>query len=451
MRIMSQRQFFGTDGIRGRVGEGHITPKFMAKLGWAVGKCLAKQPGARVIIGKDTRLSGYMIESALESGLNAAGVDVYLLGPMPTPGVAYLTRTFQAQVGVVITASHNPHHDNGIKFFSSGGMKLPDEVELNIEALLDEPMQVTDPEFLGRTYRVDDAAGRYIEFCKSSVPHFLSLRDMKIVVDCGNGATYHIAPNVFRELGAEVITLGVAPNGLNINDNSGSTQPATLQKAVKTHKADLGIAFDGDGDRVVMVDHHGQLVDGDEILYVIAKDSAAQGLLQGGGVVGTQMSNLGLEQALAAENIEFVRTKVGDRYVMQALKDKQWQLGGESSGHIVWLHSHTTGDGIVSALQVLSIMGRSGKSLHELLSGMCKCPQHLVNVSMPAKPSKAQQQAIDAAAAEVEAVLGDSGRVLLRPSGTEPLMRVMIEGNDGVIVKQKTELLAAQVAQILKG
>jgi phosphoglucosamine mutase len=446
---MTARQFFGTDGIRGCVGKGYITPKFMVKLGWAVGKALARKPGARVVIGKDTRLSGYMIESALESGLNSAGVDVYLLGPMPTPGVAYLTRTLQAQVGVVISASHNPYQDNGIKFFSSEGMKLPDEVELQIESLLDEPMEVVSPEQVGRAFRVNDAPGRYIEFCKSSLPHFMNLGGLKVVVDCAHGATYHIAPNVLRELGAEVIAIGISPDGLNINQGYGSIHPENLQKAVLDHKAHLGIAFDGDGDRVIMVDEQGNLVDGDEILYLIAMDSQRSGKLQGGGVVGTLMSNLGLEQALQEHNIPFARAKVGDRYVMQALQERQWQLGGESSGHIIWLHSQTTGDGIVSALQVLMIMRQRQQSLHELLNGMVKCPQELINVDMPHQPSQAQQAALDEAVAQMQEKLGNNGRILLRPSGTQPLMRVMVEARDEKLTQETAKQLANQVRKIL--
>ncbi len=446
---MTARQFFGTDGIRGCVGKGYITPKFMVKLGWAVGKALARKPGARVVIGKDTRLSGYMIESALESGLNSAGVDVYLLGPMPTPGVAYLTRTLQAQVGVVISASHNLYQDNGIKFFSSEGMKLPDEVELQIESLLDEPMEVVSPEQMGRAFRVNDAPGRYIEFCKSSLPHFMNLGGLKVAVDCAHGATYHIAPNVLRELGAEVIAIGISPDGLNINQGYGSIHPENLQKAVLDHKAHLGIAFDGDGDRVIMVDEQGNLVDGDEILYLIAMDSQRSGKLQGGGVVGTLMSNLGLEQALQEHNIPFARTEVGDRYVMQALQEHQWQLGGESSGHIIWLHSQTTGDGIVSALQVLMIMRQRQQSLHELLNGMVKCPQELINVDMPHQPSQAQQAALDEAVAQMQEKLGNNGRILLRPSGTQPLMRVMVEARDEKLTQETAKQLANQVRKIL--
>jgi len=446
---MNTRQFFGTDGIRGCVGEGYITPKFMVKLGWAVGKALSKKPGARVVIGKDTRLSGYMFESALESGFNSAGVDVYLLGPMPTPGVAYLTRTLQAQVGVVISASHNPYQDNGIKFFSSEGMKLPDEVEMQIESLLDEPMEVVLPEQIGRAFRVDDASGRYIEFCKGSLPHFINLSGLKVVVDCAHGATYHIAPNVLRELGAQVIAIGISPNGLNINQSCGSTYPGNLQKAVRAHQAHLGIAFDGDGDRVIMVDEQGNLVDGDEILYIIAMDSQRHGKLQGGGVVGTLMSNLGLEQALEKHNIPFARSKVGDRYVMQALQEHQWQLGGESSGHIIWLHSQTTGDGIVSALQVLMIMCQTQQSLRELLSGMVKCPQVLINVDMTIQPSDLQQTALDEAVAHMQDKLGNDGRILLRPSGTQPLMRVMVEAHDEKLTQKTAKHLANKVAKIL--
>jgi len=442
---MPKRKFFGTDGIRGRVGVYPVTPEFMAKLGWAVGTALAKQSGAKVLIGKDTRLSGYMLESALESGLNAAGVDVYLMGPMPTPAVAYLTRTFHAQLGVVISASHNPHYDNGIKFFSSDGMKLPDDIELKIETLLAKDMQMVAPEKLGRTFRIKDAPGRYIEFCKSSIPAFSSLHGMKIALDCAHGATYHIAPKVFAELGAQVVTIGDEPNGLNINDGVGSTAPEALQQLVVADSADVGVALDGDGDRVVMVDEEGNLVDGDEILYIIAKESKRTGYLNGGGVVGTQMSNFGLEQALKREKIPFVRTKVGDRYVMQALNEKGWQLGGEASGHIIWRNSQTTGDGIVAALQVLSIMRERGASLRELLKEMRKCPQVLKNVKIEKPLTDRDWRRINTAVSKQEAVLGSKGRILIRPSGTEPLIRVMVEGNDATQIDHIADLLVKAV------
>lgn len=443
---MAKQHFFGTDGIRGRAGEYPVTPEFMAKLGWAVGTALAKEPGAQVVIGKDTRLSGYMLENALASGLNAAGVNVLFLGPMPTPGIAYLTRTFHAKLGVAITASHNPYHDNGIKFFSGDGMKLPDAIELEIESLLSQETRVVPPEQIGRAKRIDDAPGRYIEFCKSAVPHFLSLRGLNIAVDCAHGATYNIAPRVFHELGAEVHGIGISPNGLNINDEVGSTHPQRLQKLVIAKKADIGIAFDGDGDRVVMVDRHGTLVDGDEILYVIAKDAQQSGMLKDGGVVGTQMSNLGLEQALQQINIPFIRTDVGDRYVMQALQKHNWLLGGEASGHIIWRDSQTTGDGIVSALQVLAIMHQTGKSLRQLLKGMHKCPQVMINVPVKAKVTEAQKTQLATLSETETKKLNGKGRVLLRPSGTEPLIRVMVEGQDAAA----TEKLAKQLAKQMK-
>ncbi|MDF2939837.1 MAG: glmM [Gammaproteobacteria bacterium] len=439
------RKFFGTDGIRGRVGKWPITPDFAVKLGWAVGKVLAKKPGARVLIGKDTRRSGYMFESALEAGLSAAGVDVYLLGPMPTPAVAYLTRTFHAQVGIVISASHNPHYDNGIKFFSDAGAKLSDEMENEIEQYLDRELVTVEPEHIGKVSRIDDAEGRYIEFCKASLPHFQNFKNLKIVVDCANGATYHIAPKVLQELGAEVIVLGAAPNGFNINDNAGSTAPQILQEKVLEHNANVGIAFDGDGDRVIMVDHLGNVVDGDEILYVIAKDSLRRGKLDGGGVVGTQMSNYGLEIALKKEGIQFARSKVGDRYVMEMLQEKSWQLGGESSGHIIWLSSTTTGDGIVAGLQVLAIMQNSGKSLRDLLAGMEKFPQIVINVPLKKALAQSDWDKLNSEIKVVEAKLQDTGRVLIRASGTEPLIRVMVEGQDHDKVQEYTEYLAEKV------
>ncbi|MDO8954061.1 MAG: phosphoglucosamine mutase [Gammaproteobacteria bacterium] len=445
---MAVRKFFGTDGIRGKVGVWPITPDFAVKLGWAVGKVLAKKPGARVLIGKDTRRSGYMFESALEAGLSAAGVDVYLLGPMPTPAVAYLTRTFHAQVGIVISASHNPHHDNGIKFFSDAGAKLSDALESEIEEYLDKELKTVDPEFIGKVSRIKDAEGRYIEFCKASLPHFQSFKNLKIVVDCANGATYHIAPQVLQELGADITIIAAAPNGLNINDNVGSTAPQALQEKVLECGADVGIAFDGDGDRVVMVDHLGQIVDGDEILYVLAKDSLLHGRLKGGGVVGTQMSNYGLEVALKKEGIQFARSKVGDRHVMELLQEKNWQLGGESSGHIIWLGSTTTGDGIVAGLQVLAVMQNSGKSLRELLAGMEKFPQVMVNVPTKKTLSEADWLTLNNEVKTIEAKLKDTGRVLLRVSGTEPLIRVMVEGQNQAEVQEYAEYLAGHVRKL---
>ncbi|PMR67739.1 phosphoglucosamine mutase [Halomonas heilongjiangensis] len=446
------RRYFGTDGIRGTVGEAPITADFMLKLGWATGRVLARESGrARVLIGKDTRISGYMFESALEAGLSAAGVDVSLLGPMPTPGIAYLTRTFRADAGIVISASHNPFADNGIKFFSAEGVKLADEVEARIEAMLEEPLTTVAADRLGKVKRVDDAAGRYIEFCKSTIPDRLSLHGLRMVVDCAHGATYHIAPSVFRELGAEVSLIGAQPDGLNINHEVGSTHPAALRAAVIQQGADLGVALDGDGDRVLMVDADGREIDGDDILYLIARDRHARGEL-GGGVVGTLMSNFGLAAAFEAMGIPFERARVGDRYVMERLAANGWQLGGESSGHIVCGHVQTTGDGIVSALQVLAIMVREGQPLSRLLNGLEKAPQVLVNVRLTAgADAKALMDtpALQDAVAGVEAELGDQGRVLLRPSGTEPLIRVMVEGRAHLDVEGLARRLAGEVEALL--
>ncbi len=439
------RKYFGTDGIRGRVGEAPITADFMMRLGWAAGKVFASQTGAsKVLIGKDTRISGYMFESALEAGLSAAGVDVLLLGPMPTPAIAYLTRTLHCNAGIVISASHNPFDDNGIKFFSAEGTKLPDEVELQIEKMLDQPMQTNNSANLGKATRVKDADGRYIEFCKSSVPYSMSLNRLRIVVDCANGATYHVAPSVFEELGATVTTIGTSPDGLNINLNCGSTKPAALQKAVKEQNADLGIALDGDGDRVLMVDHHGDLVDGDELLFVIANERLRAARMQGG-VVGTVMSNLGLEHALRERKIGFERAKVGDRYVMELLQAKQWVIGGESSGHIICLDRTTTGDAIISALQVLAAMTDSGKSLHELRSVMTKYPQTLINVKISKQTDVHKNTQIQNAVRAAEGRLATTGRVLLRPSGTEPVVRVMVEGQDAGLVQVLANELADAV------
>lgn len=442
------RKYFGTDGIRGTVGEYPITPDFMLKLGWAMGRVLKRESGrARVLIGKDTRISGYMFESALEAGLSAAGVDVALLGPMPTPGIAYLTRTFRADAGIVISASHNPFADNGIKFFSTQGTKLADELEERIETMLDEPLTTVAADRLGKAVRIDDAAGRYIEFCKSTIPNRLSLHGIKMVVDCAHGATYHIAPSVFRELGAEVSLMGASPDGLNINRDVGSTSPACLRAAVIQQGADLGVAFDGDGDRVLMVDADGREVDGDDILYLIARDRFESGRLQGG-VVGTLMTNFGLAMALQQLGIPFERAKVGDRYVVERLLANGWQLGGESSGHIVCSDVQSTGDGIVSALQVLAIMVSEGRPLQALLSGLEKVPQALVNVRLtPGSDAKAlmASPAVKDAVAALEAELGDEGRVLLRPSGTEPLIRVMVEGRAHLDVDGLARRLAGEV------
>lgn len=441
-----QRKYFGTDGIRGLVGEAPITAEFVLKLGWAAGRVLTKGGRGKVLIGKDTRISGYMLESALQAGLSSAGVDIHLLGPMPTPAIAYLTRTLHAQAGIVISASHNPFQDNGIKFFSARGEKLPDEVELAIEAELDKPMHTVDSSLLGKAERVRDAAGRYIEFCKSTIPGNVELRGMKLVVDCAHGATYHVAPHVFEELGAEVIRLGVQPNGLNINKGCGSTHPEAVQAAVIEHRADLGIALDGDGDRLIMVDHKGELVDGDELLFIIAQSRRETGNLKGA-VIGTVMSNLGLEHALCALGVDFRRAAVGDRYVMDLLRKEGGTLGGESSGHIICLDCTTTGDGIVSALQVLAALMQSGRSLHELKSGMAKYPQCLVNVRTGKKFDFAASSHVRDALREVESQLANKGRVLLRASGTEPLIRVMVEGVDAQQVETLANYLAAAVRQ----
>lgn len=437
------RKYFGTDGIRGLVGEFPITPEFVMKLGWAAGKVFASQGKRRILIGKDTRISGYMFESALEAGLSSAGVDVGLLGPMPTPGIAYLTRTFHADAGIVISASHNPYYDNGIKFFSAEGTKLDDDVEKQIEALLDSPMDTVASDKLGKANRIVDAAGRYIEFCKSTV-FGLSLKGMRIVLDCAHGATYQIAPAVFTELGADVVAIGNRPDGLNINQNVGSTSPKELQKEVLAMRADLGIAFDGDGDRVVMVDHKGELVDGDELIYMIARSQKEQGILQGG-VVGTLMSNMGMEVALKDLDIGFDRAKVGDRYVMQKLAEHGWALGGEGSGHILCLNATTTGDGIVSSLQVVKALVDHSQTLHEFKQGMNKFPQIMKNVKVTDK-SIVEQTDILAAVDKAEKEFNGLGRVLLRPSGTEPVVRVMAEGEDEALVAKIVDELVEIVS-----
>lgn len=448
--IEQKRRYFGTDGIRGRVGDGAITPDFVLKLGWAVGRVLAKERNSKVLIGKDTRISGYMFESALQAGLSAAGVDVYLMGPMPTPAVAYLTRTFHAQAGIVISASHNPYHDNGIKFFSDQGTKLPDSVELAIEAMLDQPIKTVDSAHLGKAHRIADAAGRYIEFCKSTISTGVDLSNLNIVVDCAHGATYHIAPNVFRELGAEVILMGADPDGLNINQNCGSTEPRLLQASVLEHKADLGIALDGDGDRLIMVDHQGELVDGDDILFIIARGRQRMGLGRGH-VVGTQMSNLGLQYALEKHDITLHRANVGDRYVMEKLQQVDGLIGGEASGHIICLDKTSTGDGIVAALQVLAEIQQTGSSLHELRSAVIKYPQRLINVRINKLVNLQDYPEIQTAVESVEAELGNEGRVLLRASGTEPVIRVMVEGHDATRTNQLSKSLAEQIETILQG
>lgn len=442
------RKYFGTDGIRGEVGAFPITPEFVLKLGWAAGKVLAEEapPGEKrkILIGKDTRISGYMFESALQAGLIAAGIDVGLMGPMPTPAIAYLTRTFQAQAGIVISASHNPYQDNGIKFFSGKGTKLPDDVESKIEALLDEPMDTCASDQLGKAFRIPDAGGRYIEYCKSTVPAGISLHDLKIVLDCSQGATYHVAPAVMRELGANVVVMADSPDGLNINKDCGSTHPKQLQMKVLEEEADLGIAFDGDGDRVLMVDSSGEVVDGDELLFIIAAYRRKYGI-GCRGVVGTLMSNFGFELALNELDIDFVRAKVGDRYVIEAMKEKDWLLGGESSGHIICADVSSTGDGIVSALQVLLAVVASGQSLKALKQGMRKLPQTMINVRVTDKAIIESEAIVDAVAA-TEAKLAGRGRVLLRPSGTEPVVRVMVEGDDAALVSR----LAGELANIVE-
>jgi phosphoglucosamine mutase len=444
------RKYFGTDGVRGRVGEHPITPQFVMHLGYAAGKVLAgssdirgERPG--VLIGKDTRISGYMLESALEAGLIAAGVDVYLAGPVPTPAVAYLTRALRLQAGIVISASHNPFEDNGIKFFSGSGTKLPDETEHAIEAELDNPMQTNASDGLGKAKRIDDAVGRYIEFCKSTFPAEMNLRGMKVVVDSAHGAAYHIARHVFHELGADVIAIGAQPDGKNINDGYGATAPANLCKAVVEHHADIGIALDGDGDRLIMTDGTGKLYDGDQLLYVIARHRQAQGMLHGG-VAGTLMTNLAFEHAMRKLGIPFQRAKVGDRYVMELLLEKGWQLGGENSGHIICLDKHSTGDGIVSALQVLHALRANRQTLAEAAADLHMYPQVLINVRVTGKAaSLLELQPVKDAMAEAERALDGKGRVLLRPSGTEPLLRVMVEGDDRLLVEQSAQRIAEAV------
>ena len=446
------RKYFGTDGIRGKVGDAPITPDFVMRLGYAAGRVLTSSSsdlaqGAHpaVLIGKDTRISGYMLESALQAGLSAAGVDVLLTGPMPTPAVAHLTRALRAQAGIVISASHNPFEDNGIKFFSAEGTKLPDAIEHAIEAALDEPMQVMPSARLGKARRIDDASGRYIEFCKSTFPNALDLRGLKLVVDCAHGATYHVAPDVFHELGAEVIAIGNQPDGLNINDGCGSTQPQALRDAVLQHGADMGIALDGDGDRLIMVDGAGRLLDGDQLLYLIAMHRQQAGLL-GGGVVGTLMSNLGFEHALGRLGIPFARAKVGDRYVLELMNEHRWKLGGENSGHIICLDKHSSGDGIIAALQVLHAVRESGQTLETLLADITLYPQVLINVVVQRRLDLDGNAAIRQAVQAAETELNGEGRVLLRASGTEPKVRVMVEGEERALV----ERLARSVADVVK-
>ena len=440
---MSKRKYFGTDGIRGTVGQSPITPDFVLKLGWAAGKVLARHGSRKVLIGKDTRISGYMLESALEAGLAAAGLSAAFTGPMPTPAVAYLTRTFRAEAGIVISASHNPYDDNGIKFFSIDGTKLPDEVEEAIEAEMEKPLTCVSSAELGRASRITDAAGRYIEFCKSCFPNALSLSGLKIVVDCANGATYHIAPNVLRELGAEVITIGCEPDGMNINEKCGATDTKALQARVLAEKADVGMALDGDGDRLMMVDHLGNVVDGDQILYIMAREALRSGNLKGG-AVGTLMSNMGLEIALKQLGIPFSRAKVGDRYVLEMMLEKGWRLGAENSGHVIALDMTTTGDGIVAGLQVLAAMVGNRMSLKDLTSGMTLFPQVLENVRFSGNGNPLDAEAVKAAVIAVEEKMQGRGRVLLRTSGTEPLIRVMVEGEDLEQVRQYAKAIAAE-------
>jgi phosphoglucosamine mutase len=437
-----KKKYFGTDGIRNRVGEGMIRPDQILKLGWATGKVMKARGETKVMIGKDTRISGYMFESALEAGFISAGIDVMLLGPMPTPAVAYLTQTFHADAGVVISASHNPHHDNGIKFFSAQGKKISDQIEFAVEAAFEEEIEVVESEQLGRAKRINDAAGRYIEFCKSTYDGARKLDGLKIVLDCANGATYHIAPHVFEELGATVLTIGDKPDGININQNCGATDLKALQVAVLNQQADLGIAFDGDGDRLMMVDHCGEVVDGDDILYMLAVGAPEPVA----GVVGTVMSNIGLEVALKAKGIELQRANVGDRYVMEGLQQTGWQFGSEPSGHVLCLNKTSTGDGIVAALQVLSILIRQQKSLHEMKQGLVKYPHVLRNIRVEKKPDLSANKTIQSEIQQVEQILGDDGRLLIRLSGTEPLIRVMVEGKDLHLVESSAERLVTVIS-----
>ncbi|MDR1529941.1 MAG: phosphoglucosamine mutase [Burkholderiales bacterium] len=450
--MTTQRKYFGTDGIRGRVGRNDdhsgnaITPDFALKLGWAVGRVLAKSQmhgneHAGVLIGKDTRLSGYLIEAALESGLSASGVDVYLTGPLPTPGVAYLTRALRRSAGIVISASHNPFHDNGIKFFSSLGAKLPDEIEIAIERELDKPLECVAPDAFGKAFRVDDAAGRYIEFCKSAFPNDLDLKGFRIIVDCAHGATYHVAPPVFHELGADVIAVAAKPNGVNINDGVGAVNPQYLVQKMHQHHAQLGLALDGDGDRLIMVDTHGRIYDGDALLYIIACDYLRHGALKNEGVVGTQMSNLGFEQALQRQGISLERAAVGDRYVLARLLERGWKLGGENSGHLLALNHHTTGDGIIAALLVFRALIEQNLDLESATRDLILFPQKLINVPLIGNWQYRQSHVVRAAEMELTAALGKRGRILLRASGTEPLLRIMVEAED--------ELLATNIAQQL--
>lgn len=440
--MAQERKYFGTDGVRGSVGDGPIRPDFVMKLGWAAGRILSKEGDGPIIIGKDTRISGYMFESALEAGLSAAGIDIRLLGPMPTPGIAYLTRTTRALGGIVISASHNPYYDNGIKFFSAKGLKLPDDVELEIEAELDKPIETVYSRHLGKAIRMADAGRRYIEFCKSKIDPTLNYNDIKVVLDCAHGAGYSVAPKIFEELGFNVITIGNEPDGLNINAECGATKPELLCEAVLEEQADVGVALDGDADRLILVDHKGEIVDGDEALFIISKARKEE---LNGAVVGTLMSNLGLEQAIRKMGLDFHRVNVGDRYILEKLLADDLKLGGESSGHIINLDMTTTGDGIISALQVMESMAANEHSLFDLKKGMNKCPQTMVNVRIQNKVNLADFPAIDKAVKHVEDELGDSGRVLLRPSGTEPLIRVMVEGDDAERISNYAKQLAEEV------
>ena len=441
---MANRKYFGTDGVRGKVGTYPIKPDFALKLGWAAGKVLASQGSKMVLIGKDTRISGYMLESALEAGLAAAGLSAAFTGPMPTPAIAYLTRTFRAEAGIVISASHNPYYDNGIKFFSAKGTKLPDEIEEAIEAMLEQPMDCVESAELGKASRINDAAGRYIEFCKGTFPAHLGLEGYKIVVDCANGATYHIAPNVLRELGAEVIEIGTDPNGLNINEKCGATDVTALQAKVVETKADVGLAYDGDGDRIMMVDHLGNKVDGDQILFIIAREALRSGQLKGG-VVGTLMSNMSLEIALKMLGVPFLRANVGDRYVLEKMVENDWTLGGENSGHIIIADKNTTGDGIVASLAVLAAMAQHKLSLNELASAVKLFPQVLINVRFAGGDNPLESDAVKSVASDVEKRLEGKGRILLRKSGTEPLIRVMVECQDAALAQQCAEEIAEAV------
>ena len=441
------RKYFGTDGVRGRVGKAPMTVDFIMKLGWAAGKVLGRSSHGQVVIGKDTRISGYMFESALEAGLAAAGLDVMLLGPMPTPAIAYITQSQRASAGIVISASHNPYHDDGVKFFNADGFKLPDETELEIEAMLEQPLEMVEPRDIGKATRMEDAKGRYVEFCKSSISFHTSLRGMRLVIDCANGATYHIAPAVFRELGAEVIEVGTQPNGMNINHEVGALHPESMRSHVLDNGADLGIAFDGDGDRLMMMDANGDVKNGDQLLYTIARHRQASGRLSGG-VVGTVMTNLGFEHALEAEGIAFERAAVGDRYVMEKLIQNDWSLGGESSGHIICLDKTTTGDGIIASLQVLEALIEADQTLTEACAAMPVYPQTMINVPIAKKIDLEATAPIREAVEAAEADLSDTGRVLLRASGTEPLIRVMVEGRDESQVNRLAESLAQTVRDV---